>query len=41
MRSLLNAVFVFVKVAEIIDVVETAKVYNLGPTKTNKGFKLR
>ncbi len=29
------------RVAEIVDVVETAKVYQLGTTKTNKGFKLR
>lgn len=29
------------RVAEITDVVETAKVYQLGSTKTNKGFKLR
>ncbi|CAH0718617.1 unnamed protein product, partial [Brenthis ino] len=29
------------RVAEIIDVYETAKVYNLGNTRTNKGFKLR
>lgn len=29
------------RVAEITDVVETAKVYQLGNTKTNKGFKLR
>lgn len=27
--------------AEVLDVVETAKVYTLGSTKTNKGFKLR
>ena len=29
------------QVAEIRDVVETAKVYTLGNTKTNKGLKLR
>ena len=29
------------KVAEIVDVVETAKIYQLGQTKTNKGLKLR
>ncbi|XP_004923163.2 RNA polymerase-associated protein Rtf1 [Bombyx mori] len=29
------------RVAEIIDVHETGKVYNLGNTRTNKGFKLR
>lgn len=29
------------KVAEVADVVETAKVYQLGPTKTNKGFRLK
>ncbi|XP_059047912.1 RNA polymerase-associated protein Rtf1 [Achroia grisella] len=29
------------RVAEIIDVYETAKVYNLGSTRTNKGLKLR
>ncbi|EDO44107.1 predicted protein, partial [Nematostella vectensis] len=29
------------RVAEIKDVVETAKVYSLGATKTNKGLKLR
>ncbi|KAM3968884.1 RNA polymerase-associated protein Rtf1 [Aphomia sociella] len=29
------------RVAEIIDVYETAKVYNLGGTRTNKGLKLR
>ncbi|CAC5418897.1 RTF1 [Mytilus coruscus] len=29
------------RVAEIIDVVETAKVYQLGTTRTNKGLKLR
>ena len=27
--------------AEIRDVVETAKIYSLGGTKTNKGLKLR
>ena len=27
--------------AEIIDVVETAKVYQLGTTRTNKGLRLR
>uniref|UniRef100_A0A8D3CT31 RNA polymerase-associated protein RTF1 homolog n=1 Tax=Scophthalmus maximus TaxID=52904 RepID=A0A8D3CT31_SCOMX len=29
------------RVAEIMDVVETAKVYQLGPTRTNKGLQLR
>lgn len=29
------------QVAEIIDVCETAKVYQLGNTRTNKGLKLR
>jgi RNA polymerase-associated protein RTF1 len=29
------------RVAEVIDVVETAKVYQLGTTRTNKGFKLK
>ncbi|ESP00988.1 hypothetical protein LOTGIDRAFT_53767, partial [Lottia gigantea] len=29
------------RVAEIIDVVETAKIYQLGTTRTNKGLKLR
>ncbi|XP_041985777.1 RNA polymerase-associated protein Rtf1 [Aricia agestis] len=29
------------RVAEIIDVYETAKVYNLGNTRTNRGLKLR
>ncbi|CAH2062025.1 unnamed protein product, partial [Iphiclides podalirius] len=29
------------RVAEIMDVYETAKVYNLGGTRTNKGLKLR
>uniref|UniRef100_A0A673LG62 RNA polymerase-associated protein RTF1 homolog n=1 Tax=Sinocyclocheilus rhinocerous TaxID=307959 RepID=A0A673LG62_9TELE len=29
------------RVAEIIDVVETAKVYQLGSTRTNKGLQLR
>lgn len=29
------------RVAEIIDVVETAKVYQLGTTRTNKGLKLK
>jgi RNA polymerase-associated protein RTF1 len=29
------------RVAQIVDVVETAKVYQLGNTKTNKGFKLK
>lgn len=29
------------RVAEVVDVVETGKVYQLGTTKTNKGFKLR
>uniref|UniRef100_A0AAY4DGU9 RNA polymerase-associated protein RTF1 homolog n=1 Tax=Denticeps clupeoides TaxID=299321 RepID=A0AAY4DGU9_9TELE len=29
------------RVAEIIDVVETAKVYQLGTTRTNKGLQLR
>lgn len=29
------------QVAEIIDVVETAKIYHLGSVRTNKGLKLR
>lgn len=29
------------QVAQIIDVVETAKVYNLESTQTNKGLKLK
>ncbi|XP_054714619.1 RNA polymerase-associated protein RTF1 homolog [Uloborus diversus] len=29
------------RVAEIIDVVETAKIYQLGTTKTNKGLRLK
>ncbi|XP_060590462.1 RNA polymerase-associated protein RTF1 homolog [Ruditapes philippinarum] len=29
------------RVAEIVDVVETAKIYQLGSTRTNKGLKLR
>ena len=29
------------QVAEILDTVETAKVYQLGTTRTNKGIKLR
>ena len=29
------------RVAEITEVCETAKIYNLGNTRTNKGFKLR
>jgi RNA polymerase-associated protein RTF1 len=29
------------RVAEIVDVVETAKIYQLGTTRTNKGLKLR
>uniref|UniRef100_H2Z3Z7 RNA polymerase-associated protein RTF1 homolog n=1 Tax=Ciona savignyi TaxID=51511 RepID=H2Z3Z7_CIOSA len=29
------------RIAEIIDVVETAKVYQLGKTRTNKGLRLR
>ncbi|XP_050410595.1 RNA polymerase-associated protein RTF1 homolog [Patella vulgata] len=29
------------RVAEILDVVETAKIYQLGSTRTNKGLKLR
>ena len=31
----------FLQVAEILEVVETAKVYQLGNTRTNKGLKLR
>jgi len=30
-----------IQVAEIADVVETAKVYQLGAVRTNKGLKLR
>jgi len=33
--------YLCVQVAEIIDVVETAKVYQLGSVRTNKGIKLR
>lgn len=29
------------RIAEIIDVCETGKVYQLGPTRTNKGLRLR
>ena len=29
------------RVAEILDVCETAKVYNIGKARTNKGLKLR
>lgn len=29
------------RVAEIVGVVETAKIYNLGKSRTNKGFRLR
>ena len=29
------------QVAEILDVVETGKVYQLGSTRTNKGLKLK
>jgi len=29
------------QVAEIVDVVETAKVYQVGNSRTNKGLKLR
>ena len=32
--------FIF-QCAEVIDVVETAKIYQLGQTRTNKGLKLR
>jgi len=31
----------FGQVAEIADVVETAKVYQVGDSRTNKGLKLR
>lgn len=37
----LNAGSSIYRVAEVLDVVETSKVYTLGTTKTNKGFKLR
>ncbi len=37
----MNAGTSIYRVAEVLDVVETAKVYTLGTTKTNKGFKLR
>lgn len=30
-----------IKVAEICDVCETAKVYQLGSTRTNKGLRLK
>lgn len=33
--------FVYLKVAEICDVCETAKVYQLGNTRTNKGLRLK
>ena len=33
--------YLCVQVAEIIDVVETAKIYQLGSVRTNKGIKLR
>jgi hypothetical protein len=29
------------KICEIRDVVETGKIYNLGPTRTNKGLRLK
>lgn len=29
------------RIAEIVDVCETGKVYQLGPTRTNKGLRLR
>lgn len=29
------------RIAEVIDVCETGKVYQLGPTRTNKGLRLR
>lgn len=31
----------YFKVAEICDVCETAKVYQLGSTRTNKGLRLK
>ncbi len=37
----MNAGTSIYRAAEVLDVVETAKVYTLGTTKTNKGFKLR
>lgn len=36
-----NNIFLSFQVAEIIEVVETAKIYQLGSTKTNKGIRLR
>ena len=30
-----------IQIAEIIDVVETAKIYPLGKTRTNKGLRLK
>lgn len=41
MKFDLILVICFLKVAEIVDVVETAKVYQLGSTRTNKGLQLR
>ena len=37
--NLLN-IFQF-QIAEIVDTVETAKIYQLGTTRTNKGLKLK
>lgn len=34
-------IFTLKKVAEICDVCETAKVYQLGSTRTNKGLRLK
>lgn len=36
-----NILLTLKKVAEICDVCETAKVYQLGNTRTNKGLRLK
>ena len=41
MVLIVGGVPVIVKVAEIVDVVETAKIYPVGSSRTNKGLKLR
>ena len=38
---LLVDAFVSLQICEIRDVVETAKIYNLGSTRTNKGLRLK
>lgn len=40
-RILKQQTFVVFQVAEIIGVVETAKIYAVGVAKTNKGLRLR